>query len=462
MIEDIFRDINSSVQRILGSQEFADLKKTVQSSLREVEQTLTGPAAPLTPEQQARQDEMHRQQRVQQEAQAKRQEELRRQQQLRREELRRQQEDLRRQQQARQQERVRQQEEYRRQVSGAGRTMSASGREWIYSDGQKRSASPQSGAIVKKEDALPKIRRGGAIVQTVMGSICTAAAGSAAVKSLAHTLMNLTVGGIAATSLWGTLLGASLILLLTGVHKVKKTGRFRNYRSILRGREFCRISDLSSAVKVSGRRTVRDLEQMIEQKLLPEGYFDEQHSCIILNKETYQQYLTGRETARRRQLEADADPQVAAMQQTQEEGNRYIWRIREINADLPEEEISLQLDKLAAICQKILSYVETHSEKLSGIRKFMSYYLPTTLKLLEAYRELEHKKIDTADAVNTRAEIRRALDNIILAFENLYADLVKDDLMDLSADISVLETMLTSEGLMEETAPPDEPPILHV
>ena len=108
--------------------------------------------------------------------------------------------------------------------------------------------------------------------------------------------------------------------------------------------------------------------------------------------------------------------------------------------------------------------MEAHPEKLSDIRKFISYYLPTTLKLLEAYRELDRKQIETSEAVSTKAEIRRALDNIILAFENLYADLMKEDLMDLSADISVLETMLSREGLMDSPAAgnPEEPPVLHV
>src|SRR5699024_6003970 len=119
------------------------------------------------------------------------------------------------------------------------------------------------------------------------------------------------------------------------------------------------------------------------------------------------------------------------------------------NAELPEEEISRQLDELAAICQKIFSYVEEHPQKQAAIRKFISYYLPTTLKLLEAYCNLERRQITTEEANNTRLEIKRALKNITLAFENLFSELIKDDLFDLSADISVLETMLSQEGLMD-------------
>lgn len=455
MIEDIFaslaKDINDSVQRVLSSQEVADLKKTVQSSLREFEETVTGPARPLTPEQQARQEEMRQSQQARRTAQSQHQEELRRQQQARQEELRRRQAEYRRQQQSRQQQRAKMQDEYHQQTQP-----------WTYSDGSAPATAQKQTAVVKQGDDLPKIRNGGAVFQTIAGSVCTALTGINGISSLAHTLMDLSVGGIVRTSLWGTLLGISMVLLFAGISKVKRADRFRSYRSILRGREFCLITDLSSAAKVSEKRTVRDLEKMLETKLLPEGYFDEKQSCIILDKPTYQQYLTSRETARRRQAEAEADPQIAAMQQVQAEGSKYIWRIREINADLPEEEISLQLDKLADICQKIFAYVEAHPEKVSDIRKFMSYYLPTTLKLLEAYRELDRKKIDTAEAISTKTEIRRALDNIILAFENLYADLMKEDLLDLSADISVLETMLTREGLMEEAPADGETPVLHI
>ena len=455
MIEDIFanlaKDINDSVQRVLSSQEVAELKKTVQSSLKEFEETVTGPARPLTPEQQARQEEMRRTQQARRAAQSQQQEELRRQQQARQEELRRRQAEYR-------------QQQFRQQHGKVQSEHQQPTQPWTYSDGKQASgtAAPKQTAIVKQKDGLPKIRSGGAVFQTVAGSVCTALTGVSAVSSLAHTLMDLSVGGIIRTSLWGTLLGISMILLFAGVGKVKLAERFRSYRSILKGREFCLISDLSSAAKVSEKRTIRDLKKMLEKKLLPEGYFDEQQSCIILDKSTYQQYLTSRETALRRQAEAEADPQVAAMQQAQEEGSRYIWRIREINADLPEEDISLQLDKLADICQKIFSYVEAHPEKISDIRKFMSYYLPTTLKLLEAYRELDRKKIDTAEAVSTKTEIQRALGNIILAFENLYADLMKEDFLDLSADISVLETMLAQEGLMEEVSADGETPVLHV
>lgn len=456
MIEDIFtnlaKDINDSVQKVLSSQEFSDLKSTVRSSFSQLD------VDPASPEEQARRREAYRRQQEQlQRQQEMRQREFERQQRMREQERARQQEEYRRQQQARQaqqqqqQEMLRQQQrarqqQIRRQMGGRPQPIRSG---WNYVPGQQ---APQAGkpAARPADAGLVPIRSGGAVFQSIAGITGTAVFGAAALKSLAQTLAYIELGGILRTSVLGSLCALCVLLLLVGMSNVKRTKRYKNYRGLLRGQDFCKISDIASTMGVSEKRAVQDLERMLEQRYLPEGYFDERHTCIILNKPTYQQYLATRENARQQQLASEGSPTQAALAQMKAEGSRYIWRIREINADLPEAEISERLDELAEICQKIFAYVEEHPEKLSDIRKFMSYYLPTTLKLLEAYRDLEQRGLETAEVKATKAEIKSALKNIKLAFENLYADLVKNDLMDLSADISVLEAMLTQEGLMGE------------
>ena len=89
---------------------------------------------------------------------------------------------------------------------------------------------------------------------------------------------------------------------------------------------------------------------------------------------------------------------------------------------------------------------------MSAIRKMMSYYLPTTLKLLEAYRKLVRQNTGVESEEKTEQEILSALDNINLAFHNLLDDLMENDYLDLSSDISVLQSMLAQEGLVDEFA----------
>ncbi len=79
----------------------------------------------------------------------------------------------------------------------------------------------------------------------------------------------------------------------------------------------------------------------------------------------------------------------------------------------------------------------------------MEYYLPTTLKLLEAYKEFDRQPVQGENITTAKKEIEKTLDTINLAFENLLDDLFEDAAMDVSTDISVLNTMLAQEGLTE-------------
>ncbi len=81
------------------------------------------------------------------------------------------------------------------------------------------------------------------------------------------------------------------------------------------------------------------------------------------------------------------------------------------------------------------------------ISKFMRYYLPTTLKLVNAYREFEKQPVQGENIRNAKTEIQTSLEIINKAFENLLDSLFEDDALDISTDISVLHTMLAQEGL---------------
>ena len=124
-------------------------------------------------------------------------------------------------------------------------------------------------------------------------------------------------------------------------------------------------------------------------------------------------------------------------------------QIRAANDALPGQTISEKLDRLELVTEKIFAHVEQHPEKLPDIRKFMNYYLPTTLKLVNAYREFETQPVQGENIQSSKREIEETLDTINTAFENLLDNLFQTDALDLSTDISALETMLAQEGLTD-------------
>ncbi len=91
--------------------------------------------------------------------------------------------------------------------------------------------------------------------------------------------------------------------------------------------------------------------------------------------------------------------------------------------------------------------MEQHPELIDDLHKFMDYYLPTTVKLLQAYEELDKQDVEGDNIKTAKKEIENTLDTINQAFENLLDSFFRDTAWDVSTDISVLKTMLAQEGL---------------
>jgi hypothetical protein len=227
--------------------------------------------------------------------------------------------------------------------------------------------------------------------------------------------------------------------------------RYRTYLHELSGAAFCSIRSLASAVGKSAKYVVRDIKKMIRRGYFPQGHLDEQSTCLMLDDSTFKQYqelmVRAREkeaNEQQRQQQFRSNPELQSVIQ---EGKQCLTQIREANEAIPGEEISRKLSRLEAVTEKIFDYVTQHPKKLPEIRRFMSYYLPTTLKLVNAYRKFDAQPVQGENILSAKREIEETLDTINLAFENLFDGLFKDDAIDVSTDISVLETMLRQEGL---------------
>ena len=130
-----------------------------------------------------------------------------------------------------------------------------------------------------------------------------------------------------------------------------------------------------------------------------------------------------------------------------EEGERYIAHIRMCNDKISGEEMSAKLDRLELVVTRIFREVERRPELAPELRRMMSYYLPTTQKLIDAYCQFDEQPIRGQNIDSTKKEIESALDTINQAFENLLDGFFENTAWDISSDISVLHTMFAQEGL---------------
>ena len=129
------------------------------------------------------------------------------------------------------------------------------------------------------------------------------------------------------------------------------------------------------------------------------------------------------------------------------EGNDCIRKLRKLNEDIEGEVISAKLSSLENLLQEIFDRVKEHPEQMPQMQKFMNYYLPTTLKLVEAYREFDDVSVPGADIALAKLEIEKTLDTINQAFAELLNKLFRSTVYDVTTDAQVLQTMLAKEGL---------------
>lgn len=241
----------------------------------------------------------------------------------------------------------------------------------------------------------------------------------------------------------------SICITVRGGSLSARVSRYRKYRRELSGVTFSSIKVLAASVQKSTEYVVKDLQKMIQSRFFPEGHLDAEKTTFILDHETYQQYLTLEQRIKAEKAQQDeraANPELNALIQ---EGNVCIQKIREANDAIPGEIISEKLNRLETVVTRIYEFVDKHPERVKDIRRFTSYYLPTTLKLVTAYREFDAQEIQGETVQSSKQEIEETLDMINQAFETMLDGLYEPDTRDLSADISVLQTMLKQEGLTD-------------
>ena len=128
---------------------------------------------------------------------------------------------------------------------------------------------------------------------------------------------------------------------------------------------------------------------------------------------------------------------------------RSIRQIREENAQIPDQALSGKIDQLEETARRIFATVADKPEKAPQIRRFMDYYLPTVLKMLTNYRKLGERGVTGENADKMKTTVENAMDVVLDAFEKQHDQLYKSEVLDVTSDVKVLETLLRQDGLLE-------------
>ena len=244
-------------------------------------------------------------------------------------------------------------------------------------------------------------------------------------------------------------------LIGVGCGNLSRVKRFKRYCKLLGEKTQCALDRLAQATGKSVKFVRRELQGMIRDGLFLEGHLDKEQRYLITTHETYREFERSRLLLEQRQKEAVQQPPKPQPQQDSRiadilrRGNAFIAEIRRCNDAIPGEAVSAKIHRTEQIVRQIFARAEAHPEIADDLKKLMEYYLPMTVKLLKAYADMDAQVVQGETIAASKKEIEDTLDTLNLAFEKLLDDLFKDTAMDVSSDISVLQTLLAQEGLTE-------------
>lgn len=222
--------------------------------------------------------------------------------------------------------------------------------------------------------------------------------------------------------------------LWAGLRKNKQVRQYRSYLAVIGNQASVSVPDLASASGVSARRVRDDLDDMLGDGFFPNGFLDYGNDRLILSPE-------GRKTPPK-------EPPAPAKDEPDQEDS-ILAEIKAVNDAIDNEKLSGQIDRIGVITAKILDYQKSHPERSPQLHSFLSYYLPTTLKILRAYGQLEDQDVSGENISAAMTRIEGMMDKVVEGFEKQLDQLFQGDAMDITTDVEVLERMLAKDGLSD-------------
>ena len=235
----------------------------------------------------------------------------------------------------------------------------------------------------------------------------------------------------------GMLAGGVSLLLGSGAMK-RRQRRFATYLRTAGQKAAVPLDYLARAADVSRKRVEKDVNLMLEKGMWgDEAYIDLGSGMLFKSQEAATAYFDAAHRAKAEQ-EQPRQPAAAAP-----EGYAAILaQIRDLNDRIADERLSAQMDRMEQVAGRIFRLIEEDENKRAAAGTFLSYYLPTTLKLLENYAAFEEAGVSGENLSQAKAKIEKTMDSIVAGFEHQLDELYRTDAMDIDSDIRVMETML--------------------
>ena len=254
-------------------------------------------------------------------------------------------------------------------------------------------------------------------------------------------------------------LGGSIATFVHGNKTIGLLNRFKSYVKQIGDKQYCDLQQLANMVGKKTAFVEKEVRDMISRGFFLQGHLDDEGKMLITSDAMYENYRNAENSRKMREQKEIEEIKIREITNSYpekvrlilEEGERYIRHVHEANDAIPGEVMSDKLYKLEDIMRRIFEQLKSDPSSADDLQKLMKYYLPTTTKLIDAYKDLDGKpSYGENNIANTKKEIEDTMDVITDAFGKIFDDMFQDAAWDISTEISTMKTMLAKEGLTGE------------
>lgn len=227
----------------------------------------------------------------------------------------------------------------------------------------------------------------------------------------------------------------------------------RPYANLVGDRVSVGLEELSRGRNLPLAKVRREIRGMLRCGMIPQGHLEETIPMLFLTDQAYEDFSRMSYT---RQKQAEEQKEMEAQltedaRQVLAEGSRQLTEIRDLANRMQDPRMKQEANELGLQVEQILAQARRNPASISRLRRLIGYYLPTTVKMLHVYADIEARGLDTDNAEETKREIRETMGTIRQAFDALLQDMVRDMSWDIQSDLSAMKTMMEQDGLTGET-----------
>lgn len=230
-------------------------------------------------------------------------------------------------------------------------------------------------------------------------------------------------------------------LLWTARKAKRKEAAFRRCMTVTGDKGVVKLKGLAATLGMSEEELEKQLTEMLDDGWYGDrAYLDHARNLLVIEPEFMRDVYKAED-------EAKATAKQRERYAARTEYEKIIDEIEQVNRDIADEAMSEKIATMQELTAAIFQEVEAHPEKKPQIQRFMNYYLPTTLKMLNSYARIEAQGVSGANMAKAKADIESIADTLVEGYKKQLDTLYRSEAVDIAGDVSLIDSMMKRDGL---------------